>query len=377
MATAVLGGLVLAVLNIPVFHLNDPGSTSAAAASSPPWPVRSSVRSRRHAQLVTERAVAEAAQLAVVPPPPAVGSCGARGPVSGRAARDAGRRRLLRRTGGAVRGTGRDGPCARAGLSAVATVASLLGAFREAVVDQPDAESVAARLDRPLLDSTGAPNGLPSRRRCCSSSPRTPDGTDRGVRTAQSAAATRSAGRDPARPQPPLGLGLPDGGPPAGLTVPLESGDLFFLASDGVRPGEGPLPRVLPLTDRLSGSPPRTRTRSPEVGRISSGTAGPSRTTSRCSSSCPGTPAPQVTPAGSPPRRRCAEGPGPAGGCPPGVPSQQGHHRRDHQQAYDAASISTLTARPSPSIFTTMLSLMMNAENTLTMISAAQATTPR
>ncbi|CAM5392665.1 hypothetical protein SALBM311S_10491 [Streptomyces alboniger] len=27
MATAVLGGLVLAVLNIPVFHLNDPGST--------------------------------------------------------------------------------------------------------------------------------------------------------------------------------------------------------------------------------------------------------------------------------------------------------------------------------------------------------------
>ncbi|CUW26154.1 Stage II sporulation protein E (SpoIIE) [Streptomyces reticuli] len=36
------------------------------------------------------------------------------------------------------------------GLSAVATVVSLLGAFREAALDQPDLESVAARLDRRL-----------------------------------------------------------------------------------------------------------------------------------------------------------------------------------------------------------------------------------
>ncbi|WP_158715636.1 SpoIIE family protein phosphatase, partial [Streptomyces sp. NRRL S-481] len=36
------------------------------------------------------------------------------------------------------------------GLSAVATVASLLGAFREAVLDQPDPRAVATRLDRRL-----------------------------------------------------------------------------------------------------------------------------------------------------------------------------------------------------------------------------------
>lgn len=39
------------------------------------------------------------------------------------------------------------------------------------------------------------------------------------------------------------------------------------------------------------------------------------------------------------------------------------------------ASISTLTARPSPSILTTMLSLTMKAAKTLTMIRAAQVMT--
>ncbi|CAM5392729.1 hypothetical protein SALBM311S_10492 [Streptomyces alboniger] len=45
------------------------------------------VRSRRHAQLVTERAVAEAAQLAVVPPlPPRVGSVRCAGRIGPRSA---------------------------------------------------------------------------------------------------------------------------------------------------------------------------------------------------------------------------------------------------------------------------------------------------
>ena len=39
------------------------------------------------------------------------------------------------------------------------------------------------------------------------------------------------------------------------------------------------------------------------------------------------------------------------------------------------ASMSTLTARPRPSILTTMLSLTMNAAKTLTMMSAAQLMT--
>ncbi|WP_405608460.1 PP2C family protein-serine/threonine phosphatase [Streptomyces sp. NBC_00076] len=258
-ATAVLGGLVLAVLNIPVFHLNDPGSTDVltvgfVAALSV---FVSFVRSHRDAQLVTERAVAEAAQLAVVPPlPPRVGSV-----------RCAGLYRAAQR-GTLVGGDFfdvREGPFGvRAvmgdvqghGLSAVATVASLLGAFREAVVDQPDAESMAARLDRRLvLDSAGTPTSELFATAVLlefAADAR----TVRIVACGQPGPLLLRHGRlieIEIAPQPPLGLGLPDGGPPVGLTVPLEPGDLLFLASDGVTEARDASGAFYPLTDRLSG----------------------------------------------------------------------------------------------------------------------------
>ncbi|CAM5392779.1 Serine/threonine-protein phosphatase OS=Streptomyces alboniger OX=132473 GN=CP975_09630 PE=4 SV=1 [Streptomyces alboniger] len=138
----------------------------------------------------------------------------------------------------------------------MATVASLLGAFREAVVDQPDAESVAAWLDRRLLlDSTGAPNSELFATAVLlefAADAR----TVRIVACGQPSPLLLRHGRlveIELAPQPPLGLGLPDGGPPAGLTVPLESGDLFFLASDGVTEARDDSGAFYPLTDRLSG----------------------------------------------------------------------------------------------------------------------------
>jgi serine phosphatase RsbU (regulator of sigma subunit) len=51
----------------------------------------------------------------------------------------------------------------------------------------------------------------------------------------------------------PLGLGLGDAGSPAGLTLPLLSGDRLFLASDGVTEARNAGGAFYPLTERLTG----------------------------------------------------------------------------------------------------------------------------
>ncbi|MCX4705808.1 MULTISPECIES: PP2C family protein-serine/threonine phosphatase [Streptomyces] len=258
-ATAVLGGLVVAVLFVPAFHLNDPGSTDlltvcfVAALSV----FVSFVRSRRDAQLVTERAVAQAAQHAVMSPlPPNVG------PV-----RCAGLYRAAQR-GTLVGGDFfdvRDGPFGvRAvmgdvqghGLSAVATVASLLGAFREAVLDQPDPESVAARLDRRLvLDSADVANSELFATAVLLEF--AADGRAvRIVACGHPAPLLLRGGRVVELEVPagsPLGLGLSDAVPPVGRTVPLRPGDRLFLASDGVSEARDTAGVFYPLTERLTG----------------------------------------------------------------------------------------------------------------------------
>jgi serine phosphatase RsbU (regulator of sigma subunit) len=50
----------------------------------------------------------------------------------------------------------------------------------------------------------------------------------------------------------PLGLGLPAGGPPAGLTLRLEPGHSLFLSSDGVSEARDADGSFYPLTDRLA-----------------------------------------------------------------------------------------------------------------------------
>ena len=256
-ATAVLGASVLAVLNIPAFRLNDPGSEDAltvgfVAALSV---VVSYVRSRRDAQLVTERAVAEAAQRAVVPPLPArVGGV-----------RCAGLYRAAQQ-GTLVGGDFfdvREGPCGVRvvmgdvqghGLSAVATVASLLGAFREAVLDRPDPESVAARLDRRLMVDSAA---VRHSELFATAVVLEFGGRAEAVRIVACGQPGPVLLRDglavelDAPVGTPLGLGLSDGAYPAGLTVPLRPGDRLFLASDGVWEARNSAGAFYPLLDRL------------------------------------------------------------------------------------------------------------------------------
>ncbi|MEU8974009.1 PP2C family protein-serine/threonine phosphatase [Streptomyces monashensis] len=246
LATGVLGVGVVVALNVPATHLNRPGNTDlltivfVAALSV----FVSYVRSHRDAQLDEEREIGEAVQRAVMPPLPArVGSVGCTGFY--RAAQNGtlvggdffdvragpyGVRAVM----GDVRGHG---------LSAVATVVSLLGAFREAVLDQPDLKSVAARMDRRLaVDAAGLPNGelfatgmlmeFAADGRavrvvaCGHPAPVLLDG-ERALEVTVA-------------PGPPLGLALVGVEPPKEVTVALGAGDRLFLASDGVWEARAP-----------------------------------------------------------------------------------------------------------------------------------------
>ncbi|MFI1767796.1 PP2C family protein-serine/threonine phosphatase [Streptomyces sp. NPDC020800] len=258
LATAVLGALVVVVLNVPSTHLNRPGNTDLLTIVfvSVLSVFVSYVRSRRDAQLDTERAIGEAVQRAVMPPlPERVGPIGCAGFY--RAAQDGtlvggdffdvrqgpyGVRAVM----GDVRGHG---------LAAVATVVSLLGAFREAVLDQPDLESVAARMDRRLaVDAAGVRHGELFATAALLEF--TADG--RAVRVvvcghpapvllhdgrAEELAVAGAA---------PLGLNLVGVESPKEITVPLGPRDRLLLASDGVWEARDASGSFYPLPERLA-----------------------------------------------------------------------------------------------------------------------------
>jgi hypothetical protein len=257
LATAAFGCVVIVLLNLPALHLNHPGNTdlltiSFVAALSV---FVSLVRSRRDAHLVTVRTVAEAAQLAVLPPLPE-----RIGPV-----RCAGLYRAAQR-GTLVGGDFfevRAGPCGvRAvmgdvqghGLSAVGTVASLLGAFREAVLDERNLEAAARRLERRLVVDSSATEHAEL------------FATALLMEFSGDASTVRivSCGHPPPllmrdgqvveleiEPGAPIGLGLFDVSPPKERTVPLRHGDRLFLASDGVTEGRNRSGDFYPLPERL------------------------------------------------------------------------------------------------------------------------------
>ncbi|MDI3423255.1 PP2C family protein-serine/threonine phosphatase [Streptomyces luteolus] len=153
-ATGCMGAVALAVAALPTPVPEQPVHSDllmiafvAVLSVGISW-----VRCRRDAQLVSVGSVAEAAQLAVMPP----------------LTEHVGRVRCAGLYRAAERGTlvggdlydVREGPWGvRAlmgdvqghGLAAVGTVAALLGAFREAVLDEPHLEGVAAKLDRRLV----------------------------------------------------------------------------------------------------------------------------------------------------------------------------------------------------------------------------------
>jgi serine phosphatase RsbU (regulator of sigma subunit) len=249
---------VIALFHVPALQLNRPGNTDlltivfVAVLSV----FVSFVRSHRDAQLVTERAVAEAAQRAVVPPlPERVGPvrctglyrAAQRGTLVGGDFFDV-REGLygVRAVMGDVQGHG---------LSAVATVASLLGAFREAVLDERDLESVAARLDRRLVVDSAAVRHAEL------------FATGMLLEFSADARAVRIVARGHPPPLPmrdggatelevqpgmPFGLGLGDAAPPKELLVELRPGDRLFLASDGVSEGRDPDDAFYPLADRVA-----------------------------------------------------------------------------------------------------------------------------
>lgn len=258
LATALLGAASIGLLTVPAFHLNDPGQTDlltvlfVAVLSV----FVSFVRSRRDAQLDLERTVAEAAQRAVVPPlPERVGPVGCVG--------------LYR---AAQRGTlvGGDFFDVRAGpygvravmgdvqghgLSAVSTVASLLGAFREAVLDLPELEAVAARLDRRLVVDSARSEHAELFATAVLLEFSADAGAVRMVACGHPSPVLLRDGRVTeidVEAWTPLGLGLSDVGPLSGATLRLRPGDRLFLASDGVWEARDTDGSFYPFVDRLA-----------------------------------------------------------------------------------------------------------------------------
>ncbi|WP_323183439.1 PP2C family protein-serine/threonine phosphatase [Streptomyces sp. NBC_00091] len=264
--TAVFAALVLLLLGVPELGMGHARGTDLATVATVGLlsVVIALVRRRRDAQLVSVRTVAEAAQLAVLPPvPERVG-----------AVRCAGLYRAAQRgtlVGGDLFDV-RAGPFGvRAlvgdvqghGLAAVGTVASLLGAFREAVLDDPELAAVAARLDRRLAADAAAgfvahpelfatavllefPPGLDLVRVVSCGHP--PVLLLRGFAVAEVTV----------EPGPPLGLGLGWAALPAMAELPLLPGDRLLAHTDGVTEARDRGGNFYPLAVRvpvLAGDP--------------------------------------------------------------------------------------------------------------------------
>ncbi|MFD9971199.1 PP2C family protein-serine/threonine phosphatase [Streptomyces sp. NPDC059013] len=141
------------------------------------------------------------------------------------------------------------------GLAAVGTVAALLGAFREAVLDQPDLQGVAARLERRLtLDAVAGAGSELFATALLMEFPA--DGSHVRILSQGHPPALLLRGRTVlemrCEPGPPLGTGLP--GLPAATpaTVPLRPGDVILAYTDGVTEARDSSGTFYPLDDRLT-----------------------------------------------------------------------------------------------------------------------------
>ncbi len=263
-ATALFGVMVVVLLSLPGLRWEHPGNGDALTVTFVALlsVIIAWVRSRRDAQLVTVRTVAEAAQLAVLPPlAPHVGPvrCAALYRAAQRGALIGGDLYDVRQGPHGVRALVAD--VQGHGLAAVGTVAALLGAFREAVLDEPGLAGVAARLDRRLVvDSADAgeaahcelfatamllefpPEGSSVRILSCGHPPPL---LLRGG----------SAKELPVLPGAPLGLDLAAYSAPPVLSLTLLPGDQLLVHTDGVTEARNAAGAYYPLASRLAELP--------------------------------------------------------------------------------------------------------------------------
>ncbi|MER7763892.1 PP2C family protein-serine/threonine phosphatase [Streptomyces sp. NPDC097619] len=264
LGTAVFAVLVLVLLGVHSLGVGAAGTVDLVnvAAVGLLGVVIAWVRRRRDAQLVSVRTVAEAAQLAVLPPVPE-----RVGPV-----RCAGFYRAAQRgtlVGGDLYDV-RQGPYGVRvvvgdvqghGLAAVGTVAALLGAFREGVLDDPGLAAVAARLDRRLVADAEAAGVRHAEVFATAVLLEFPPGEpgERIVRVVSCGhpPVVRVRGRRGTElvvePGVPLGLGLAGLDPPPVAEVALEPEDLLLVHTDGVTEARDRSGTFYPLLDRLPG----------------------------------------------------------------------------------------------------------------------------
>ncbi|WP_274557633.1 PP2C family protein-serine/threonine phosphatase [Streptomyces spiramyceticus] len=257
-SVALLGGLIIVALSVPFGRrIWDVETTDLLAVFVVVTlsVVISWVRTRREKQLVTVRTVAEAAQFAVLPPlPTTVGRVRCAGLY-----RSAQAGTLV---GGDLYDV-REGPHGvRAltadvqghGLAAVSTVAALLGAFREAVLDEADLAGVAARMDRRLVvDSAPVEHAELFATAVVLEFPADED-VVRVISCGHPAPLLLRGGTAreiPVAPAPPLGLGLTGPGLVQVVTVPLEPGDRILAHTDGVTEARDSSGAFYPLARRL------------------------------------------------------------------------------------------------------------------------------
>ncbi|MFB7178283.1 PP2C family protein-serine/threonine phosphatase [Streptomyces sp. NPDC056257] len=256
--TAVFAAVVLLLLGLPALGVGHARGTDLATVAVVGLlsVVIAWVRQRRDAQLVSVRTVAEAAQLAVLPPvPERVGAVRCSGLY--RAAQHGtlvgGDLYDVRAGPHGVRAL--VGDVQGHGLAAVGTVAALLGAFREGVIDDSGLAAVAGRLDRRLVADAKAASVEHPELFATAVLLEFPPGLDL-VRIV-------SCGHPPAlrlrgavveelvvEPGPPLGLGLA-GPPPAVAELPLRPGDQLLLHTDGVTEARDAAGHFYPLAARV------------------------------------------------------------------------------------------------------------------------------
>lgn len=268
LAAVIYGPLGTAVLSLAVLFLVHPltpgwridqGSALSFAVAALLSVGFAWLRSRRDAQLVGINSVAEAAQLAVLPPlARRVGTvrCDGLYRAARRGALVSGDLYDVRAGPWGVRAVVAD--VEGHDLSALATVSALLGAFREAVLDDADLAAVALRMDRRLaVDSAAVAHAELFATAVLLEFPP----GEQAVRVVSCGHPPPLLLRDQEAtelrldPAPPLGLGLGPAalGAPTVTVVPLRPGDRLLAHTDGVTETRDAQGGFYPLARRLPG----------------------------------------------------------------------------------------------------------------------------